>query len=399
MLRLVIVFCLLFSISLAQTLDEIIASSLQTHNSLKAIEQRLSIVDDSIKLTQNFANPVVSLSVSDIQLDDVSNRSIEPMQFTSLTFKQTIPYFGKRAANSALVKSKKDVLYGSLEEAKVSLVKEIKLNAYTIWEQEKKLDIVDKKIDLIKQSIELSSVYSSSGDSAMMDITNTKLRLIELKIAKSKIKSSLVSLYKRLSYLSDQNITSLYLHVDVKKTKTLNEYLLKLDNNQSYKKELAKIKEKNSLVKVNDLAAKVDPFVSVGYYYREAREDYVSVSVGAALPIYGSESIKSEQARKEVLEAQLKSNDMYEKLHAVLAESYSNLQNSYEVYELITQQSIPEINHILELSETMLKNGKNLLLILSLQEKKLSIEENRYISMADYKRYEAQMQALIGETK
>ncbi|MCK4738274.1 MAG: TolC family protein [Sulfurimonas sp.] len=399
MLRIFIILLVFLGVLGAQSLDEIISNSLQTHNSLKSIEQRLSAVDNSIELTQNFENPLLSLTVGDIQFDDISNRSIEPMQFTSLTLKQKISYFGKRAANSSLVKAKKDVVYGSLEEARVSLVKEIKLNAYTIWEYQQKLQVVDKKIDLVKQSIELRSVYSSSGESSMMEITTSKLHLLDYKIAKTKIKSTIVALLKRLSYLSNQNITSLDIHVELKEPKFFEEYLKELKNNQSYKKELAKVKEKDSLVKVRDLASNIDPFVSVGYYYREAFSDYVNLSVGAALPIYGSESIKSEQARKEVLQAQFNSSDLYEKLSSGLAESYSKLQSSYEVYKIIDEQSIPEIEHMLDLSNTMLKNGKNLLLFLSLEEKKLSLDEKKYITMASFKRYEAQIQAMIGEIK
>ncbi|MCW8894624.1 MAG: TolC family protein [Sulfurimonas sp.] len=399
MLRIIIILFALMSYAQSQNLETIISHALSTHNSLKAIEQRLKVVDDSIELTQHFTNPTLSLSVGDIQLDDLTNRSIEPMQFTSLTFQQKIPYFGKRAANASLAKAQKDVVYGSLEEAKVALVKEIKLTAYTIWEVKQKLQVVDKKIDLIKQSIELHTIYSSSGDSAMMDITTSKLRFLEFKIAKSKIKSTFDSLLKRLSYLSNQDITSVESHVDPKEPKTFDEYFSELQNNQSYKKELVKIKEKNSLVKVRDLASKIDPFVSVGYFYREAFADYVNITVGASLPIYGSESIESEQARKEVLQAQLQSSDLYEKLSSDLAVSYSNLQSSYEIYQIIATQSIPEIDHMLELSSTMLKNGKNLILFLNMQENKLSLEEKKYMAMASYKRYEAQIQALVGETK
>ena len=144
MWRIVIVFFLFFTSLSSQTLDEIINSSMQTHNSLKVIQQRLSIVDDSIKLSQKFANPELSLSLSDIQFDDISNRSIEPMQFTSLTYKQKIPYFGKRDAHSSLVKAKKDVVYASLEDAKVSLIKEIKLNAYNLGVSKEDADCREK---------------------------------------------------------------------------------------------------------------------------------------------------------------------------------------------------------------------------------------------------------------
>ena len=74
------------------------------------------------------------------------------------------------------------------------------------------------------------------------------------------------------------------------------------------------------------------------------------------------------------------------------------MQSSYDIYKIINELSTPEINHMLDLSNTMLKNGKNLLLFLKLEEKKLSLDEKKYMAMAYFKRYESQIQAIIGET-
>ena len=399
MFRIMSVLFALTVIVYSETLERIIAHSLQTHNSLKAIEQRLSGLDESLKLTQTFKNPTLSLNIGDIQFEDPLNRSLEPMQFTSVNVKQKIPYFGKRDAASSLVNAQKDVMLSSLEVAKIRLSKEIKLTAYTIWEYEQTFSIVNEHIELSLNNIELSSVYSSSGDSTHMEAMGMRLSLSQLKIKRSMIMSKLDTLYSRISYLASQEISSVEVDVEIDEPKRFDEYKDRLQNNKTYKKKLSEVDEKNSHVKVRELDSKIDSYVSVGYFHREVNPDYLSVSIGASLPIYGSESLKEEHARKEVLESTHKSRDVYEHLKAELKEAHSQLTNSYNSYKIITNESIPEVEHMFELSSSMLKSGKNLLLYTDLLQKRLTLYEQKISVMASYKRSLSNIEALLGEIR
>ncbi|DAB30971.1 MAG TPA: hypothetical protein CFH84_01130 [Sulfurimonas sp. UBA12504] len=76
----------------ATSLTTLIQNAEATHLSLDAIVQRVSAFDVSYAASRNFADPELSLSISDIQFDDPTNRSIEPMQYSAITLKQKIPY-------------------------------------------------------------------------------------------------------------------------------------------------------------------------------------------------------------------------------------------------------------------------------------------------------------------
>ncbi|MGB3960692.1 MAG: hypothetical protein WBK95_00495, partial [Sulfurimonas sp.] len=65
----------------ATSLATLIQNAEATHLSLDAIAQRVSAFDASYAASRNFADPELSLSISDIQFDDPTNRSIEPMQY------------------------------------------------------------------------------------------------------------------------------------------------------------------------------------------------------------------------------------------------------------------------------------------------------------------------------
>ena len=383
----------------AQTLESLIASALKKHNSLKLIEHKLSAMDDSLKLSQKFANPEVALSISDIQFDDPTNRSIEPMQYQAITFKQKIPYFGKRDAAESLVEKQKAVLFASLASAKVALAKEIRVSVYTVWEQKSKLKIVDEFMELNVKNAQLSNVYSSSGSSAHMKSMLIGLSNLELSITKSRLQATLDALYKRVSYLSAQEVKSLELEFTLVKPKSLKEYVALLENNKEYQKSSAEIKASESFVKVKELESNIDPFVKVGYYNRSAFNDYINISIGASLPLYGTETLKESRARKEILVAASARSDLYEKLRSNLGALHSKMLSEYAVYKIIQDESLVELEHMFELSTTGVKNGENLLLYTQMLEKKLKLEEQKVSAMAAFKRSEAEMTALLGGTK
>ena len=383
----------------AQTLDEILTHSLKNHNSLKTIEQRLKGFDDSLALSRKFANPELSLVVNDIQFDDPTNRSIEPMQFEAVNFKQKIPYFGKRDAASKLINSQKELVLSSLDEAKVELIRSIKVTAYRIFEKEQQLGIVDEYLELLKSNIELSGVYGSSmsGDSWHEEMSNIQLTFIDLKIKRATIKSTRASLYSQLSYLSSMEIKSLELKTEISKPMAFSSYSKNLVNNASFKTKAVDVKTKNMMAKVKELDEVLDPYVKLGYYHRTAFEDYISISVGSALPVYGRESLSTQKARKDVLESQIKQSDFKAKLEALLKTQYIKLQNSYEVYKIINDESILELEHAFELSVTRVKSGKKMLGFTKLLEKKLKLYEKKYKAQASYNIAKTNMEALIGE--
>ena len=118
-----VLFSLIFPVwLLAIPLEVLIEHAKNEHTSLESLEQRVSMLDNDLEISQNFADPTLALSVSDIQLDDISNRSIERMQYTALNYKQKISYFGKRDALAEKITAKKAKATLSIDEMKVRLI-------------------------------------------------------------------------------------------------------------------------------------------------------------------------------------------------------------------------------------------------------------------------------------
>ncbi|MCF6340655.1 MAG: TolC family protein [Sulfurimonas sp.] len=383
----------------ASSLELLIENAKASHLSLTAIEHKLNSVDDEYEITKNFSNPVLSLSISDIQLGDISNRSIEPMQFTALNFKQKIPYFGKRYANGKKVLAKKYKVYMTLQEAKVTLVREIKLSAYAIWEVEQQLKINDEYLDLINQNIELYDAYNISSTSAHMGLMSAELTLSQLKIKKSKLSAILESLYKKISYLSNLNVTQINLDMQIKEPKSIYYYLDYISSNKTYKIKEASIKVANADIAIKRLDKNIDPSLQVGYYYRDNFKDYVNIGVSFSLPIYGTENSKEQISRKMALSYKSEAIDFKNQLNSRIFDMHENLKDSYRIYNIINKESLPQIEHMTDLSSTSVKNGAELFVYTYILEKQLILNEQSINSVAAYYKSIANLDALIGEMK
>lgn len=384
---------------LAVPLQTLIENAKSNHTSLKAIEQRVSAIDNEYAASKNFADPLVSLNISDIQLDDISNRSIEPMQFTAVTFSQKIPYFGKRDALGNKIKAKKNKVSLSIAQMKVKIVREIKITAYSIWEKEQELKITDEYIQLTQQNIELYSAFTSSDSSSHMSIMSAEMSLSELRIKQSRLNSKLKGLYKKISYLSEMQVSSVEMDMKLFKPQPLEVYTKITPRNVTYKIKQATLKVADLDTKVKELDSYIDPILSVGYYKRESFEDYVNVGVAFKIPLYGTQDEKTQMSRKLSLAAKNDIADYNNYLLSQIAATHAKLEDAYAVHKIIMHESMPQIEHMFELSSASIKSGDELFLYINLLEKKLSLDEKNIVVVATYHKNQAVLDALIGEMK
>ena len=383
----------------AATLDVIIEKALTSHSSLQAIQERLYAEDYAISSTRNFANPEVSFAINDIQFDDITDRAREPMQTTSIDFKQKFPSFGKRDAATARSRAQKKLIASTLEEAKVKLVEKIKITAYNIWEVDEELKIISEYIEVTKQNIELNTAYTSTNSNGHMGIMSAELTLSQLKIKRSRYTSLRKALYAKLSYLGAQTIESVELDLAVYEPKTIEHYLSQLANNRGYVSKNSEVAVAQSNVKVQELSGNVDPFVKIGYFYRQEFNDYMNVSFGMALPIYGSETDHTEAARKVALSKASASQDYLERLRGEMSGLYAELEDAYAIYLIINDESMPQLEHMFELTSTSVKSGKDLFVYIDLLKQKLALDEQLIKATMRFNMTEASLDAMTGEIR
>ncbi|MBD3801186.1 MAG: TolC family protein [Campylobacterales bacterium] len=394
-------FALLLAVAAlrAEGIGTLIDRALEQHHSLKMIEQRLGAFDAMEDKSALFANPELLVGINDVQFDDPMNRTLEPMQFTSVSIRQKFPWFGKRGARGEKVRAQKAVLFASLEAAQAELAQQIRLRAYTVAELNARLEVLQNYLALTEQNIALNTAYASTQRDGHMGIMSAELLRSDIAVRREKLTAMLTAQKARLAYLVQAPFDAVEADEAVTPPPPLATYLQRLENNRIYRIKAADQKAAAAETKVKALSTDADPFVMVGYYYREAHPDYMSVTVGAALPIYGAERDDTEAARKAELATAEAAADYRLQLRSEIEAAYAALTEAYRTYRIITEESLPQVEHMVDLSDAKLRSGSDLFNYFDLLERKLRFDEQRIAAKADYLRAGARLKALTGEIK
>ncbi len=381
----------------AQTLDALISHSMEDHGSLKSIQQRLAALDNEKEISRNFSDPEVSFTINDIQFSNPTDRTIEPMQFSSLNIKQKIPYFGKRDAQTQMVESQKRLLNMSLEDLRTELAKEIRVTAYSIWETEQGILIADSAMDIIKQTISLNEAYYVTSGNTQLALMNAGLSLSEQKIKRNSLLSQRNALYEQLSYLAGEKVENLELSLSVQKPKTLLFYQDKIGDSSVLHVKNAELGIQKSDLHIKELSQKIDPYIQAGYYYRQNHPDYAAITVGASLPLYGTQKESEEEAKKLLLAKRFEESDLKEKLSSQVSQLYEKLQNDYANYKILSDESMPQVEHLFDLVATSAKSKDSSLEYLAMLNRKLKLQEDIIKVTAQFYKTQASLLALTGD--
>ena len=381
----------------AESINQLIGQSLHKHRSLQTIQHRLSAMDDRIEKSRNWSNPELILNMNDIQFSDITNRGLEPMQTQGVNYKQRFPWFGKIDARESFTRAQKSVILDSYDIAKVKLAEEIRVTAYTILEIKERIRIVKQYEKLTIQNIALYDAYAATDNMSHSNSMAAELLLSRLHIRSERYKAVLDSQKAKLAYLVQRKNAHVSDKLRMKKPNSLGYYLSKLPNNPAYKRMLSQSKVANANREMKSLEVNPDPFVQVGYFNRQEFEDYASISVGFAMPIFGSEKLETEAAKKDALAAKSEALDYHAALESEIRVSYAKMKEAYRIYGIIQNDSLPKLQHMFELNEASIESGEDLFTYTSLLEQKLDLDEERTVAKAQYLRSIAKLKSLIGD--
>lgn len=381
----------------AQSIDTLIKEALRKHPSIQAIKHTLSSMDEKIQKSTRWENPDLALTVNDIRLDRPLDRRLEPMQYQSLSFRQRFPWFGKLDLRHTYTTQQKEILSHNLEAAKVALAKEIRTTVYTIKEFQARIRLQQRYIDLAKQNIALYNDYIATQSMSHAQSVSAELSLSNIRIRKERYEARLQTEKEKLRYLVGHKVTHIPLSLKMHKSRSLGYYLRHIDQNPVYRMKQSDTQAADTKIKIRSLEKYPDPFVQVTYADREAFPDYASVSVGVSLPLYGTEALDTEIARKEKLSKLSETIDYKASLRSRIRQAYARLDEAKAIYRIITRESLPQLRHMLELGSSAIEEGADLLTYTKILEEMLLIDEERIRIQAAYLRTEAELNALIGE--
>jgi len=388
-------FFLLFFLclhSFALSLDELIVKALEKNPSLESISHRISASKSNTKLSNQFSNPSISYAKNTLDDNQAMSRS-------TVTLKQKLPYFGKRDNLKKIALANESILYENLRQAKVNLVKEIKKQAYSVWELENLYKIIDQYENLTKQNIELFESYTSTSDNQHMGIMSAGLTLSELRIQKSILNEKIHSSYERLSYLSSFDVKDLNLNLFVKELPDIQSLKGRFKNNPSIAIKEKEIKKSKAILESKELDYYPDINLLGSYSHRENFDNFATFGLSLSLPIYGSERYKEESARKLSLSAKSMRDDTKVLVDSKLTSTYFKMRSAYEIYHIVNDEALPQIEHMFELTSSLISTGGDLFKYIDILVKKLKLEQKSISAVANYNRAQANISAILGEMR
>ena len=387
-----LVFLFLSSTLYGLSLNEVIVKALDKNPSLESINYRLLANKSNIRTSSSFANPILTLADNNLDKDQAMSRS-------SISLQQKLPYFGKRDSLEKIALAQDNILSETLQEARVNLVEKIKAQAYSIWELDELYVIIIEYVALTRQNINLFESYTATEDSQHMGIMSAELTLSDLRIKKSILKAQIHSAYARLSYLCGFKVRDLEVKLVVWDLPSMQSFQEGLLGNKALairEKEVAKSKAMTHKASLDNYP---DVNLLASYSYRENFDDFWTFGVGLSLPIYGTEDDKEEEARALSLSIESLKEDTQVQINTELEDAYVQMQSAYEIYHIVQDEALPQIEHMFELSNSAISTGGDLFRYIDILVQKLQLEQKSIASVANYNRSMAKIEALSGDTQ
>lgn len=397
MIRKALALSVIAALSYAESVEVLIQQAMQNNPSLISAQARVEQSRYQKEIAKNFDNPSIQIFVNDIQTQDISNRSLEPMQFTTLSLQQKLPFAGKRDLRYEDAQAQETYAGLSLSQSKALLISEIKKEVYRLWQTNEEERIYRNFETIVRQNSELYTALNSAASGRHMGIMASQMDLSQIKIIQVDLAQEKERSYAALSQLCAQRIDKVDVDLKIGMIESIESYQKSLENNFGYRAKDAQLKAANTQMRQSQLDAYPDVTVQVGYNRRESFNDYWSIGLNIPLPIYGTESVKEQISREKVLEKSRDKEATYLQLEASMRQKYAEMVKSAEVWRVIHDESLPQLNHMFELSEASIRNGEDLFRFTELLKQKLQLELQLARSVAAYYRAQAELDLLVGK--
>jgi len=389
MIKTLIIMVLFVNTIYAVSLDEILSSALAKSPSLESINAKIEANRESVAISDQFSNPIVTLNTNTL---DAS----QAMSQTLLSLKQRLPYYSKRDTRESVALAEGNILDERLNLARVALVAEIKREAYTLWSLRELFGVIESYISLTKQNIELYESYATVSDNKHMGLMKAKLSLSDLKIQKSLLNAEIKKSYARLSYLASFEIKHLTIELSMGSKPDIKSYKSSLQSSPAIKLKESELLKQSAKVALADIESYPDIDLIAGYAYRENFDNYFNIGVALSLPVYGTEEHKEQKERLLVLEAESLKKDTSISLNATLKIYIAEMLSSYEVYHIIKNNALAELDHMFDLSNSSISTGSDLFEYIDTLFIKLSLEKKSIDAITKYNLAQAKISQLMG---
>lgn len=334
---------LLISSMYSQNIDDIVKNTISQNYSIKSLESSIEISKEQISLASKWKNPVISIGATDIQLNNILQRDLEPMQAQFIGYSQVIPVGNKLEIEKTIAKEDYKISQLILEDKKLQLKSKIYEYIYTIKLLEERLFLFEEfKTNTLKLEKLLTQLYKYNKAN-QVQIINSKIMYQELNLKSQNLKTAINALTLNLEQITYEK------NIDVNFDNRLKDIKLytSIDSHPKILSLLQNSKKFNNISKLELEKKNSDIKMNIAYFKRDSKfEDYVNLSFAIPISVNGSEEIKSRKAKFKAIEI----NHMFEDLKLTFKNKIETLQQNMDdaqiSFNLIDKNILPKYKQL-----------------------------------------------------
>ena len=376
MKRISLLLCITFSLGLAEDIDTLIQKAYDNSFALKAMQQEVQINFESTKTADSWDNPMLSAGVTDVMLEDISNRSLEPMQTQFIVLSQTIPLGDKKGITKTISNDFTMLSKLQIEDRKAMIASKITHFAYQSIIIDERLKLIEEKRNNLKTIQKLQQAYQQSEENYL----GAGVLLLQLENKQEVLKYEKEAIKKQIEKFTVTPVSTIEASLSLDNLSYVD--IEKHPKIELLKQKITLEKSKSSLAHAKKTP---DLKVSGGYFQRDARDDYINLSLSLPLLVNGKEDtevvkaklsvLKSEEALKEV-------QNNFKKEIELLVKSIDASEKNYNRY---LNQLIPKQKKITKFIQRKNRIGKaNLIQVTKSKNLTITLKEQSLDALQRY---------------
>jgi outer membrane protein, heavy metal efflux system len=338
MKKILLCFSLTVCLLSAVTIDELVKNTNENNYDLKSIDKSIEVANHQILLSKKWQNPVLSLGLNDLWLNDLSSRDKEAMQASFIGLSQVIPTGSKLEIKEKIAQKDRNIQILNLEDKKLELESKVFEYVYTILLLERKYKLLESYEQNVKKLETLFTSLYKYQKVTQNEILNSQISALDISLQKQNLKNMIDNSYLKLEQITYTKIDKIDENIDIKKIN-----LLTINQEHPKFKTLEEMANKSKNMADLEAEKKIpDLMLNVAYFQRDSIfNDYVNVSVSFPLPLYDTENTARLQAKMNMNETKDKLEQLKHNFSMQSEMLKNSLNSSYTNYNLIQEEIIP----------------------------------------------------------
>jgi outer membrane protein TolC len=422
-----IVILILFSVKCtdAQTLDSLINEAMTNNPQLKALGYKVSASEYRSETVNNLPPPTLAVEFSQVPIDKYN--LWDNATSNSISISQMFHLGGKLNSMSEVEKKNSLIERSNIEINKVSIISQLRMKYYTLWLNDRKIEIQKNNIELMKQllnslnfSYSINSVSQADILTLKSEIASAETQLLILikqrdpqiyginKLLGRKLEST------DLVIIREMNDTSFSVKLDILEEKLLsvNPALTRMDNMVEMNKVMVNANRKEMIPDLmlqgmfmrmpQGMALTTKTDLDMISMVRPKTEYMYSIMASITLPFvpWAKNKIeaKEDELISEIKSIELEKYDMQRDMLSKLRESFVKYTTSKDISILYSEKVLPLYKQALQSQISAYQNNKATITTIIDSYKMLIMQEmNYYMAQADMQMAKADIEMMVGE--